>query len=354
MTVSRPVATLSSIRRRVSMSVGGLPLEETERYCSKLDKQGFKGYWLPENNGPDAFTRIAVLSRVTSKLRLGTSVAGIYGRSPLIAAMSAASLAKISEGRFVLGLGTQTESHVREWYGEEFGDPIVRAREYATVVKRLLDGESVTFRGKQIRVKNAKLLEPPKGKVKVVMAAIGPRMIRTAAEVADGIFGTSWSEDYLAEVVIPSAKIGLERSGRRLKDLELICSYGALVTGQGVSSGTIRSRVVMSATVPFFKKIFEVSGFGEEHAKINAAWRVGDIGRALNLVSEEMVAKMTVAGVKTALKGRVEGLLASGLTEVVLQALAGRVFYPLHPGHLPSNIHKFNKIAPYPPSRLQL
>ena len=310
---------MNHVLSKVSLSIGGLPIEDDIEICKLAESLGFKGYWLHEVTGRDAFTHIAVLSQQTVRIRLGTSIVGIFGRSPLVTAIDSFSLNEISKGRFVLGLGTQAENYVVGWHGAKFRRPTISMIEYVTLVKSILSGERVSYDGKIFRMQNFKFQAKPSYDTKILVAAIGPRMIEVAGRVADGVIGNFWSEDYVRKTVIPNLKIGAQASGRKLEDLQIISGHACFPTdGSSAQVGTTKPVVVTFALVPYYRKIFSDSNFDDEYSKINKAMAKGDVKGALDAVTDEMTKALTIVGDRSEFNRRIQGLLAAGVNEVKL------------------------------------
>ena len=342
-----------TIASKISFGLGGgLDISQTEALTERIERAGFRGAWFSENNVSDAFTQIAAICRSTKKLRFGTSVAGIYGRSPMIMAMSAAALANVSQGRFVLGLGAQMRESVEQWHNGSSFDPQNMMVEYVTVVRGLLEGKRVTFGGQHIKAEELEIISKAKFPTKIFIAAIGPKMVQTAGKVADGVIGTFWSPKYVKEIVIPNLKIGATESGRSHSDLEILCTSECLPTENGASDfEAIKPHILMVATVPFFERIFTYNGFKKELDRIKERMAVGDIDGALETVSQKMVHDLEIAGDRDSVRGRVDEFLRAGLTELMIHPNVGNAFHPLHPKHLPETISKFSRPPLYSVAR---
>ncbi len=328
---------------RVSLSTGGVTFQQQVNLCKKGESFGIGGFWFSEVNGWDSFTPIAAISKETKRIRLGSAVAGIFGRSPLVTAMSSAALADITKGRFTLGLGSQAKNYVTGWHGVEFKQPALRMREYVKLVRMILSGEKVNFSGTLFRIEDFQLHPKPEYSVKIAVAAIGPRMIEVAGEVGDAVLGNFWSKEYIQKTVLPSLKKGAVKSGRNVKEIRLVCGYSCFPGNPRINyKSATKPQVVMFATVPYYSKIFEDTGFQVEHRLINEAVSRGDIETALRTVTDEMVESFTIVGERDAFQRRIKQLLNAGLDEVMLHPIVSNSFHPLFPRHLPLDINKFD------------
>ena len=253
----------------LSLYIDGIPIEELPVIARDAERQGFRDILKAETIYGDAFTACAAMAMTTRTLRVGSGIAGIYGRSPVVLAMSAASLTNLSGGRFILGLGLQSKSYVEGWHGAIYGGA-TGMRETVHVLRRLLAGEVVTFEGDVVRVRGYRLALPPARPVPIYTAALGPRMIELAGEVADGLLGYFYSETYIERVVTPRLEAGAQRANRSLADFDLTWGLPTLVSDDPRARDLMRPQVVMYATAwsRSYDLIMEVSGFGEPLAEL--------------------------------------------------------------------------------------
>ena len=119
-------------------------------------RQNVDSLWVPESWGREAFTSLGALSQVTKKVKLGTSIIGIYTRTPATIAMAATTLDILSNNRTIIGLGVSTPPLVENWHGTKFERPLSRMREYIECLRLMMTGEKVYYDGRFIRVKNFK------------------------------------------------------------------------------------------------------------------------------------------------------------------------------------------------------
>jgi F420-dependent oxidoreductase-like protein len=159
---------------------------------------GYDSAWAAEAWGTDAVTVLAWIAASTSRIKIGSAIMQIPGRTPANAAMTAATLDLMSGGRFILGLGTSGPQVVEGWHGEPWGKPLGKTREYVEIVRGALKREVVAHEGEHYRIpydgpgatglgKPLKLmLRPRRAEIPIYLAAIGPKNVALAAEIADG------------------------------------------------------------------------------------------------------------------------------------------------------------------------
>ena len=179
---------------------------------------GYQEIWMTEGAGRDSLTQLASIATATNRIVAGTGILPIYSRTPLITAMSAAGLAAVSGGRFILGLGVGNRPATENGHGVTFANPLDRLRETIYIVRRLLQGEEVTFHGKALKVTEVSLGDAaPKEKVPIYIAALGPRMLRLAGEIADGVL-LSWAASSYLKEAIRQVREGAVSAGRDLPE----------------------------------------------------------------------------------------------------------------------------------------
>jgi F420-dependent oxidoreductase-like protein len=165
--------------------------------AQEAERLGFDSVWTAEAYGSDALTPLTWVGALTSKIKLGTGILQMPARTPANTAMSAATLDMLSGGRVLLGLGLSGPQVVEGWHGQPYGKPLTRTREYVEIVRRILAREEpLDFQGEEYQIpipggtglgKPLKLiLHPLRPRIPIYLAAIGPKNIELAGEIADG------------------------------------------------------------------------------------------------------------------------------------------------------------------------
>ena len=164
----------------------------------EAERLGYDSAWAAEAWGTDAVSVLAWTAALTSRIKIGSAIMQIPGRTPANTAMTAATLDLMSGGRFILGLGTSGPQVVEGWHGEPWGKPLGKTREYVEIVRAALRRETVEHHGEHYRIpydgpgatglgKPLKLmLRPLRADIPIYLAAIGPKNVALAAEIADG------------------------------------------------------------------------------------------------------------------------------------------------------------------------
>src|SRR3954452_10898499 len=183
---------------------GTSPLELLE--LAKLaERLGYDSAWAAEAWGVDAITPLAWLGAQTTTLKLGTAIMQLPGRSPANAAMTAVTLDMLSDGRFLMGLGTSGPQVVEGWHGDEWGKPLAKMREYVEIVRAVLRRERLEHHGEHYDIplrggtglgKPLKLMARPlRADIPIYIAAVGPKAVEQTLEIADGWLPIFWSPE---------------------------------------------------------------------------------------------------------------------------------------------------------------
>lgn len=175
---------------RIGVMIGGdaqrRTLEDILTMAKRVEAVGLDDVWMANIFSHDAISTLALVGRETSRIGLGTAVTPTYPRHPTAMAQQALTTAAASGNRFVLGIGLSHKIVIEDMFGLSYAQPARHMREYLSVLMPLVRGETANFQGEQFRVGNVTLDVPDAGPLPVVLAALGPVMLKLAGELADG------------------------------------------------------------------------------------------------------------------------------------------------------------------------
>ena len=207
---------------------------------------------------------LAAYARVTRRIGLGSFVFPIYTRHPTAMAQTAATLDELSGGRFRLGIGISHKVTVETLWGLRLERPVEAMREYLTIVRALLADGSVQFEGAQFTAR-ATYGAPRRADLPILIAALGPRMLELAGELADGVALWMCSPGYIASHVVPHVRAGRERAGKTLDGFEIVAALDASLTSDVEGARRVfRGRFERYASLPYYRSMLEASGFAEQ------------------------------------------------------------------------------------------
>src|SRR6476661_4242273 len=206
----------------------GLTREDQLAIVQEAERLGYDSVWTAEAYGSDSATILGWLAGQTSKIKLGSAIFQMPGRSPAMTAMTAATLDQLSNGRMIVGIGSSGPQVAEGWHGQRFAKQLQRTREYVAVVRMALARQRVEFHGETLELplpdgpgKALKLtISPVQERIPVYLAAIGPKNTTLTAEIADGWIPTLFSPEH-ADVFRPPLEEGAARAGRSLDELEV-------------------------------------------------------------------------------------------------------------------------------------
>jgi probable F420-dependent oxidoreductase len=292
----------------ITIPFSGRTMIEAKRLVAELPALGYTDAWTAEVNGSDGFTPLALAADWAPELRLGTAIVPVSTRGPGLLAMSAATLADLAPERFVLGIGSSSPVIVEWWNAGEFAKPYARTRDTLRFLRAALAGEKVTEAYETFEVKGFRLDRAPRIPPRIVLAALRPRMLRLAAQEADGAI-TNWlSPDDVRQV---RAEIG--------PDVELIARLFVCVSEDVERVRQVGRRMLASyLTVPVYAAFHEWLGRGETLRPMLDAWAAGDRKAALKAIPDELVDALIVHGDADACRARIERYVANGLSTPIL------------------------------------
>jgi probable F420-dependent oxidoreductase len=297
--------------------------QDYQELSSQAEKNGFEAVWVPEGGGRDSLTSLATIAMKTNSVKLGTGILPIFARTPTNTAMSAAGMAAVSDGRFLLGLGVGHAPTVESRDGIPFKQPMTRMRETIEIIKALLSGGEVNFTGKQFKITGASMgAATPKTKVPIYIAALGPQMLEMVGELADGVLMNWTAVDYLGEA-IGHIKRGAEKAGRDPNEID-IAGYVRVAVGDNLTESrvSLRRQVARYASNPFYRNFFAQTGFDKEMSAAAAALADGNLDKAADSITEEMQDQVAIVGTVEECRAALEKRRAAGLQLPVIAPFA--------------------------------
>jgi probable F420-dependent oxidoreductase len=290
----------------------GLPLADHADLVRALPGFGYTDAWSSEVAGSDAFTPLALASQWQPSLRLGTAIVPVYTRGPALIAMSAATLASLAPGRFVLGLGASSPAIVRDWNGLAFDEPYRRTRDVLRFVKAALAGERVDGAFDTFEVHRFKLENPPATPPPVLLAALRPQMLRLAGREADGAI-LNW----LAASDVPRCVEAIGNPDADVVARVFVCPSDDVEYARNVGRWLIASYL----TVPAYAAFHDWLGRGEALREMHERWAARDRAGAAAAVPDEVVDALVVHGSPESCRDQVRDYAKAGVKTPVLAVL---------------------------------
>lgn len=310
---------------RIGVAVSGGPSPaEIVDLVVLAESLGYESAWVAEGHGGDQFAILAACAMRTSRIRLGTAISSVFVRSAPTIAMAASSLADLSDGRFVLGLGSSHKAQVEPEHGMVYAKPLTRTRETVAVVRSLIRDGTVHFAGQTIRIENFDLWYAPRRReVPVYLSAVFAKAIALCGEVADGIILT---RSTLATGAAVRAQLDAAARGAG-RDPEAIEITTLLPTSLGATReaalGALRPGLAFYlGFFPRYNRMMAEHGFAAEAAAIADAWQRADRGGAERLVSDAMIDATSIAGTADQCRARIDAYRRSGIDLPIISPFA--------------------------------
>lgn len=291
------------------------------------EQLGYAVLWTAEETGSDAATVLAWLAAQTSTIELGTAALQMPGRTPALTAMTAATLDALSGGRFRLGLGLSGPQVAEGWHGQPFTDPLPRTREYLEVVRAALrsNGKPLSYNGKYhclpIPGGPGKPLglgmRPVREQLPIYLAAVGPRNLELAGEIADGWLSVLFEPESAPQAL---ARLRAGRGGD-LTGFDVAVHLPAVV-GDNLDDCRDSARVYTahmlggmgSRTHNFYNRLAVRTGYGEAAALVQEHYLAGRLSMAVAAVPDQLVDRTALLGTVERIADRLPAYAAAGVT----------------------------------------
>ncbi|MFX0208846.1 MAG: LLM class flavin-dependent oxidoreductase [Candidatus Hodarchaeota archaeon] len=306
----------------IVLSLDYLPKKQAEGILPVLENVGFTHVFVPEIWGRDAFTQVAYLASLNNNLAFGTGIVNIFSRSPSTIAQTAASLAELTEGRFILGLGLSGPIVIQNWHGIDYfaQPPLQRTREYFEIVRMILNGDRLNYKGQIFQLKNFKLSFKVNYSVPLFLASLGPKNVQLAGEIADGWFPI-WVPFNRMETLFKDLNKGQEIRSKELNSkIEIAPFLITCASNKPKDINLVKAHLAyyVGGMGTFYNNLMKRLGYIREAERIQKAWKAGDRKTAANEVTDEMMNSIAVTGNAETCRRRYALLKEKGISLPVL------------------------------------
>ena len=314
---------MSASRIGIAISGGPNPADIVDLVVL-AEQLGYESAWVAEGHGGDQFALLAACAMRTSRILLGTAISSVFVRTAPTIAMAASTLADLSGGRFILGLGSSHKAQVEPEHGVEYRKPLTRTRETVAIVRDLIREGRAHLDGQTIRIENFDLWYAPRYRdVPVYLSAVFAKGIALCGEIADGIILTRSSLRSAAAVRAQLADAA-RQSGRDPDKIEVTTLMPtAVAESREAALAMLRPGLAFYAGFfPRYNRLMAEHGFAQEAATIAEAWARGDHAAAERAVSDAMIAATSIAGTPEQCRAQVESYRESGIDVPILSPFA--------------------------------
>jgi F420-dependent oxidoreductase-like protein len=314
----------------------GMGAEDQLKVVQEAERLGYDSVWSAEAYGSDAATVLAWLAAQTSKIKLGSAIFQMPGRSPGLTAMTAATIDQLSGGRFLLGIGSSGPQVAEGWHGQRFARQLQRTREYVAVVRMALDRERVQFQGETLELplpdgpgKALKLMiSPVQERIPIFLAAIGPKNTALAGEIADGWIPTFFSPEHVSQFR-ELLQEGADRAGRSLDGFDIAPTVQSYVSDD-LDTGRDLMRPVLALYIGgmgsrkqnFYNRIMQRYGFVDEAKAIQDLYLDGKKDEAAAAIPTALIDMVTLAGPRDVVRDRLAAFRDAGVGTLMVSPMA--------------------------------
>ena len=301
--------------------------------AKEADRLGYSSVWVAEAYGSDAATMLAWFAGQTERIELGSAIFQIPARTPAMTAMTAATLDTLSGGRFRLGLGVSGPQVSEGWHGVRFGEPLARTREYVDIVRMAIARQTVAYDGRFYRLplpdgpgKALKLgFHPPRERIPIYLAAVGPKNLELAGEIADGWLAVFFAPEFAGELLAP---LRISR-GESLDGFDIVPSV-PLVVGDDVAgcAELVRWYAALyiggmgSREKNFYNQLAVRMGYGDAAREVQDLYLAKQHRDAAAAVPLDFVDRTSLLGPKERIAERMRAYADAGVTTLSISVFA--------------------------------
>jgi F420-dependent oxidoreductase-like protein len=312
-----PLGTFISVGRSLDTALDRVRLAE---------QLGYHSVYTTHVAGRDSLTVLGAYANVSESVKLGTGVMPIYSRSPAATAQQAVTIDEMSGGRLHLGIGVSHRVTVENWYGGKIEKPVSEMRDYAAVVRAILAGEDPP-ESEKFPTRFHFLGVQPRSDMPIYIAALSPRMLELAGEVADGVILWLCNPDYIRDVVVPHVREGRRKAGKSLDGFDIVAAVPTAVTDEvDGARATLRADLSPYFLLPFYRKMIERSGYEADVRLFDEAIERGDASAAAIAISDGFLENLAAIGPPDIAAAAVERYRDAGATSPCIGAVPGTDF----------------------------
>ncbi len=311
-----------ALQKRIAVTLpAGPKLEQTIERIRWAEDNGIPDGWFSDSGAPDTLTQIAAIAHHTRNIRIGVAVTPVYTRTPAVLAASINVIAQVLPGRFVMGLGSSSQTIMGQWNGIPLDKPLTRVKETTIMVRSMLKGEKSDFDLETLYSKGyrqAPLDDPPP----LYMAALRPKMIEAAAEFGDGVIFNLWPSGALPKMM-DHVRMGAERAGKNWQDVEVVNRAMVLVTDDKARGRDMfRAAFAPYYATPVYNAFLSWAGYEEAARTIQEGWAQKDRAKTGGALTDEMIHEIAIIGDEDEVRERIQADADGGVHTHIIAPMA--------------------------------
>jgi probable F420-dependent oxidoreductase len=281
-------------------------LDKAGPAAAQQEARGYDGIWVPETSH-DPFLPLVLAAEHTERLDLATGIVVAFARNPMTLAQVSWDLQAASQGRFILGLGSQIKPHITRRFSMPWSSPAARMREMILAIRAIWEswneGTKLDFRGDFY---SHTLMTPffnpgpnPHGDARIFLAGVGELMTQVAGEVADGFLCHGFTtRQYLDEVTLPNLAKGRAKAGKAMEGFKLAGPM-FVVTGRdeaemAEAAKGVKGQIAFYGSTPAYRPVLDLHGWGDLQEELNRLSKEGRWAEMGDLIDDDMLATFAV------------------------------------------------------------
>ena len=318
----QPVNKHPDVKLGLHMSPPGQNTSQIDR-GAWAEAHGFDSLWIPDGLGRmDAFTMAAGIAPQTRDIRLCLGIVPVYTRPAAVIATSTMTMTHLAPNRFVLGLGASSHTMVESWYGMPYEKPLSRVRETTELVRQMLSGERTRYTGTTIRSENFRLGIAPAADVPIHLAALRPKMLELAGEIADGVILNLVPLELLPRI-LEHIDTGAKRSGRRVENLDIsVYLYAFSTADEAAAESDMAAIAAGYFSTPVYSDFLKWMGYAAQAELILQGFKERDRSKTLGAFTPEVLHKLAIIGDPQHCWDALKAYADAGVTVPVVAAAA--------------------------------
>jgi len=288
------------------------------------EEHGFDCAWGGEANNKDPTVMLSAIAAVTTRLKVGSAIYHILGRTPATLALQAAGLDELSGGRFLLGIGSSNPT-IAKWHGQVLDHPLGRVQEYIEITRAALRGEKLNFSGKYYTAQNFKMAFKPSGRtMPIYLAAFGSQMTRLAGRITDGVLINMANPREVGRIAAEFRR-GAAEAGKDSTRMEIVCKIRCSIAPRyDVARDALSHALTYYALADYYRDLLGRMGFASEVEAMRGAWKSGGFHAARKLITDQMFNGLPMVAATSAAEvvEQIKPYLEAGATRIILPYVA--------------------------------
>lgn len=311
-----------ALDKRIAVTLPAGPnIKQTVELIRWAETNGIPDGWFADAGAPDSLTQVAAIAHHTKAMRIGVAVTPVYTRTPAVLAATADVISQVLPGRFVMGLGSSSQTIMGAWNGIALDKPLTRVKETAIMVRSMLSGEKSDFDLETLYSKGYRQA-PCENPPPIYLAGLRANMLEMAAEVGDGVIINLWPQGALPKM-LEHVKIGAQRAGKNWEDIEVVNRAMVLVTDdKDLGRNIFRASFGPYYATPVYNKYLAWAGYEEAAAAIREGWAAKDREKTAAAMSDEMIDEIAVIGTAQEVRDRIRTDAHTGIHTQIIAPMA--------------------------------